>query len=761
MTRHLFPAFVGALLLVPTALAQGPAEDPGTSGWGNPYDDGSPDVPASPGGPDGSGSIDAVPPPASSPVSSGSDGAEADYVQDDYGDEEDLEEEFEPDEALQEFVSVSTKFTYPVQQTPANVYVVTREDIEAAGYTSVGEALAWVPGVFVSYDLINYHAGARGLFGGSRSGSRLFRILINGRHVAFVQAETYLLGPEFIPISTVERIEVMLGPASALYGAGALVGAINVVTRRPAYEGRVQVGGEARARGSVGGQRSVGLDGSLWATGSSWFLLGGVVGQWENRSGLAVPDGPFSSSYAGRRSEQDIAFPRGGLVRGEMRALGGRLAVQGLLQEADRTAEFYDISVLSHGTRLDLRNANLAVTWDRPFSRGWYFRARAGYASASNGSADVYDPDPNDGLVHLRSFLTTEWGGSIEILREFAGRGLMLWGVDGRYTIDQPQRIDERLGDRTIDGMTPDARSIYTVAAYAQFLYPVSSSVSLAAAARYDYHSVIQHAFSGRAAVVFRPTEQMSLKLMGGRSFKAPSPEQLYNNPLSNLDVQGDPELRAQYLNGVSLVADWFPSRHLRLAGTFFYNDTTDALAYLARGGQLRATHFDAQTVGGELMIRYAKTSEEGPSYGFGASTSLQDTRTGESFQGGVLQKDVPDNAAYPQAMVTAFGRLRFPSIMTGFYAGWRFVSSRVPSQSNLRAQGTTDLRFPGYTLPTYHLVRLAATVGPFDLADDARLDLRLTLDDALGSRPVAIGFNGIDVPSVGRTLWVAAELRF
>ncbi len=760
MMRYLLLSSVGGVLLVPTALAQGPAEESGPSGWGNPYDDGSPDTAAPAPAPDTAGTIEGATPEGVAGSSEG-DGSETDYVEDGYEDDEDLEEEFEPDEALQEFVSVSTKFTYPVQQTPASVYVVTREQIEAAGYTSVGEALAWVPGVFVSYDLINYHAGARGLFGGSRSGSRLFRILINGRHVAFVQAETYLLGPEFIPISAVERIEVMLGPASALYGAGALVGAINVVTRRPAYEGRVRVGGEARGRGSVGGQRSVGLDGSLWATGSSWFLIGGVVGQWENRSGLAVPDGPFASNYAGRQSEQDIAFPRGGLVRGEMRALGGRLAVQGLLQEADRTAEFYDVSVLSHRTRIDLRNANLALTWDRSFSRGWYFRAKAGYASASNGGNDVHDPDPSDDLVHYRDFLTTEWSGSIEILREFGGRGLMLWGVDGRYTFDQPQRIDEQLGSTITRGATPDTRSIYTIAAYTQLLYPVSSIVSLAAAARYDYHSVIQHAFSGRAAMVLRLDEQLSLKLMGGRSFKAPSPEQLYNNPLSNLDIQGDPELPAQYLNGVSIVADWFPSRRLRLAGTFYYNDTTDALAYLARGGQLRATAFDARTVGGELMIRYAKTSEEGPSYGFGASTSLQDTRTGERFQGGVLEKDVPDNAAFPQAMVTAFGRLRFPSIMTGFYAGWRFVSSRVPSQSNLRAQGTTDMRFPGYKLPAYHMVRLAATVGPLDLSGDAKLNLRLTLDDALNSRPVAIGFNGIDVPGIGRTLWASAELSF
>ena len=160
---------------------------------------------------------------------------------------------FAPAEDLVEYATVGSKLAQSTMRTPASVTVITGEQLLRGGFASVGEALATIPGIFISDDLQNVHVAVRGVFGGARAGSRSLRVLIDGIPVVYQQSGVNLLGPELMPLSSIERIEVLKGPASALYGTGALVGAINIVTRRPAHEGEVTFGLDARARGGIGG----------------------------------------------------------------------------------------------------------------------------------------------------------------------------------------------------------------------------------------------------------------------------------------------------------------------------------------------------------------------------------------------------------------------------------------------------------------------------------------------------------------------------
>ncbi len=119
------------------------------------------------------------------------------------------DEGFSPDPVLDEYIAVSSKVAQRPSRTPASVAVISRDQIDLMGYNSVGEALRDVPGLFVSYNLQNYNVAVRGLLGGARSGSRLLKIMIDGRVAGFVSGGVYFLGPEFVPMSAVERIEVM------------------------------------------------------------------------------------------------------------------------------------------------------------------------------------------------------------------------------------------------------------------------------------------------------------------------------------------------------------------------------------------------------------------------------------------------------------------------------------------------------------------------------------------------------------------------
>src|SRR4030095_16915571 len=89
-----------------------------------------------------------------------------------------------------------------------------------------------VPGLYCIDDYVTADCGVRGISGGERGYSKVLKVMIDGQPVSFRADTTSFLGPELVPIDLVERIEVVRGPVSALYGANAFFGAVNVITRR-------------------------------------------------------------------------------------------------------------------------------------------------------------------------------------------------------------------------------------------------------------------------------------------------------------------------------------------------------------------------------------------------------------------------------------------------------------------------------------------------------------------------------------------------
>jgi len=120
---------------------------------------------------------------------------------------------------------------------PAAIYVITHEDIERSGATTLPEALRLAPNMLVSQvGSSNYVAAARG-FGGNpdvQNFSNKLLLLIDGRSVYSPLFSGIYLDTQDVPLSDIDRIEVISGPGATLWGANAVNGVINVITR-PAY----------------------------------------------------------------------------------------------------------------------------------------------------------------------------------------------------------------------------------------------------------------------------------------------------------------------------------------------------------------------------------------------------------------------------------------------------------------------------------------------------------------------------------------------
>ena len=172
-------------------------------------------------------------------------------------------------------------------QAPAIITTVTREQIEVWGFRSMAELLGHLLGFYVVDDHSSTNVAVRGNSGGLYSDSSVIKVLINGHAVAFSPTGGIGLGPELIPLSAIERIEVIRGPASALYGADAFLGMINITTRaRDSGNG----GTAWLALGRAGQHLASDVDASLGSTRGMVEALVAFRQTRQDLSGLQLPD---------------------------------------------------------------------------------------------------------------------------------------------------------------------------------------------------------------------------------------------------------------------------------------------------------------------------------------------------------------------------------------------------------------------------------------------------------------------------------------
>ncbi|MGC4067227.1 MAG: TonB-dependent receptor plug domain-containing protein [Polyangiaceae bacterium] len=198
-------------------------------------------------------------------------------------------------------VSTATKTSESMDEAPAVITVVTREDIHRWGYRNIGEVLSHCVGFFAVDDHIQPNVGVRGMNGGLGAESGAIKVMIDGRSVAYRTTSGNWLGAELIPLESIRQIEIIRGPASALYGADAFLGVVNIITESPDDARPV------RARlltGFTGANLSNQVDVVGNAKAGNFDFLVGAVAEYGSRSGLRMPSespSPNVPAYADER----------------------------------------------------------------------------------------------------------------------------------------------------------------------------------------------------------------------------------------------------------------------------------------------------------------------------------------------------------------------------------------------------------------------------------------------------------------------------
>jgi len=405
----------------------------------------------------------------------------------------------------------ASKFSQRSDEAPASVTVISRDDIKSFGYRTLADVLSSVRGFYITSDRIYKYAGVRGFSPSGDYNDRLL-VMIDGYRINDNIYDSGSVGSEFpLDLDLVEKIEIIRGPGSSLYGSNALFGVINVITRKGADLGGAEASlalarfGDDRERLSYG--KSMENGGDLLFSASRQRAKGGSL-QFQD---IPVNGGVTSGTDFDHNQSVFAKYSLEGFVleaAWSRRDKGNPAATTGVVFNDPANALRDEMAFLDARYRRTLDSGVQAE--GRLFVGSYDYKGDWLYAGAPNTM--------NVDLAHGRW-----WGGELKVLRDLDKHRLIA-GVEFHNNRRQEQSNYDLGGANMVD----EHHSGRRWGVYAQDDYRLTTDTTLSAGVRYDGATGADGNFSPRLAVVTRLSPQTVLKLLYGSAFRMPNTYELY-----------------------------------------------------------------------------------------------------------------------------------------------------------------------------------------------------------------------------------------
>jgi outer membrane receptor for ferrienterochelin and colicins len=496
-------------------------------------------------------------------------------------------------------VSTATKTVESLDDAPAIITVVTAEDIARWGYQSVGEALQHVLGFYLLDDHILPNAGVRGVTGGLAAESGVIKVMIDGASVAYRATSGNWLGVELIPLGAVKQIEIIRGPASALYGADAFLGVVNIITLSPEDLPVVDARGHMGTIGAhPGGQFDV-TSGGRWG---NFDLMVAAAGEAKDRSGLTIPEqSPTTTVPAYNQAGNHAANLQRRSIVATVRA-GYRVpktadviltAVASAIEREGDFAHWAQLTggvdgagrdvgtVINLGQARVTGNGRLYLTDHFHLAlMGTYFQGQVLGNDRIEVASDQFWVKRRGGYRGMDANLEARLIPSDDIN--------LILGVETLVdNEDKPasQRISKDTGENIEASIEQESVTLTNLGAYLSSNYKLLDPwLKLTGGVRVDRHSIYGSQITGRLGATSRWSRAIVMKILYGSSFKAPSPYLLYAEPLGPGDVIGNEDLKPQSIDTYELQVAYKPSLLFHISSGIAYSIVRDKAEFAPRG---------------------------------------------------------------------------------------------------------------------------------------------------------------------------------
>jgi len=500
-----------------------------------------------------------------------------------------------------ESVYGASKHLQKVTSAAASITIITADEIRRYGYQTLGDILQNVPGFYITYDRNYTFAAVRG-FGPQGDYNSRILLLVDGHRINDNIYDQALLGTEFpVDVDLIDRVEIIQGPSSSIYGSNAFFGVINVITRKA---------------GSLKGMQAS-LSGGSLTTGYARFTLGG-----ETKSGWK---GLFSGSMQSSQGQQNLFFSEynspatnNGIAQDADHDRFSQLfanasykdltfqIVYGSRQKQVPTASFGTVfnssqehTVDSHGYfDLDYEHTfrNQLTLSARTYVDDYWYTGDYPYA---------YDPQNSSQVTLNRDYSNGAWWGEeIKLSKTVFRHHLITVGNEFR---DNFHVLQQNFDVQPYYSYLNDNRSSQIYAFYVQDEYSIRHNLLLTAGIRHDQDGKFGGSTNPRLGLIYNPLEHTTLKFLYGTAFRAPNAYELYYGMASQL---ANTSLRPETIRTAEVVLEQYFGNTYRLSASVFQNKLNNLIEQdTTAGGMLQYRNAGMETARGTEMAFEAKWS--------------------------------------------------------------------------------------------------------------------------------------------------------
>ncbi len=498
--------------------------------------------------------------------------------------------------------SVSKK-EQSLSKTGAAIFVITQEDIRRSGATSIPDLLRLAPGVDVAQ--VDANQWAISIRGFSSVYANKVLVLIDGRSVYSPSFSGVFWDMVDVPLEDIDRIEVIRGPGGTVWGANAVNGVINIITKSAvATQGGLISAGAGNQDhadslvqygGQIGQNGDYRVFGKFFDIGNSVFSNGGQA------------DDGWLGGHAGFRSDWNLSPSDTLTVQGDfLKTNEGQTITSVFSNDLPLSATFNNPVTAADG--------NILARWTHTLGNG------------SQMSLQVYD----DYSRHLDlGFLDAHNTGDLDFQHHIAlgSRNDVVWGMGTRA-------VDTAFGAGYALSIVPSHRIDALFSAFFQDELKLTNSLSLIIGSKVEHNGLTGVEFEPSAQLVWAPNKKQTLWASAARAIRQPSPtdDDIVDDaaivPLGSsfavVRAFGNPLMKAEELRDVEAGYRALPNKHLSLdiatfAGWYqnletaapqtpYYSTTPQGLSYLVLP-ELLVNGPPAQTYGAEFSANWIVTN--------------------------------------------------------------------------------------------------------------------------------------------------------
>lgn len=436
----------------------------------------------------------------------------------------------------------ATRTPHLLKDTPVETAVITKEEIEHSSAQTISELLRYTPGLFIRAEdapgISAWRSGIRGLDFNSGYGL----ILIDGQRVKSGGMGEYGYGLNQIPLEMIDRIEVVKGTGSSLYGSDALAGVVNIITKsipqKPAYGAHAAYGTHNTRNGGL-----------YWSTKANKLGILVNANREESEMGRYGVRKDRKESYLQNRVDSKLSYHLTEDVK---------LSLGLTLEENKRKREYKDGKVRYEDGQKARYSPGLKATLDDGSTlmmRGYWYNW--GFDTKEYKGTTGFTPREGDMYYKEAEFQYSKLFGKTHLLT-----------LGGEYLREV---LDYNLAKKTID-----TRSVYF---QDEIDVSVWRPIKVALGSRLDSHSQFGAEICPRLSSMLEATDHTRIRASVGRGFKSPTIRQLYyDEPFHHGTYwfKSNPDLDAEYSWGYSLGLEQLFLEDYLVSLTFFRNDLKD-----------------------------------------------------------------------------------------------------------------------------------------------------------------------------------------